>query len=758
MRRWMRRIAGAIAALALLAALVMAGVMAWPAVRDSLWLAATPHGVLHVAPGLAGVRHELGAFAAVLAQTERGVELRITHRDEPGAVKWRSVPGRAFVAAAAGQTTMHEARGMIHVDDHVDERCEDQHVDAVARTGDGIELRGRVICAGREVGYGFALRPVSERALAFAITLADAHANRVYLIEASSAGESYFGFGAQFTHFDLKGRLLPIVVSEQGIGRGLQPLTLGANLTADGAGGEWHHSYAGVPHYVTSDQRSLHLGTYDYAVFDMRRDDATIIELHAAAMHGHIFAGATPLALIEAYTEIAGRMRPLPAWITRGAILGIQGGPDAVRTRLARFEEQGAPVAAVWLQDWVGQRTTSFGKQLWWSWSVDRAHYPDWDALVAELAARDVRVLTYVNPFMVDAGERGPGYPNHFAEARARGFLVRAADGNPYMIRNTSFSAGLLDLSSPAARQWIKDLIRRELIGSGASGWMADFGEGFPPDGVISGGVPGQQLHNMYPELWAQVNREVIEEAGLGETATFFMRSGYTRSPRHATLFWLGDQLVSWDHHDGIKTAVTGMLSSGISGFAFQHSDVGGYTTLSHPLLAHHRSRELLMRWAELGAWNVVFRTHEGNRPADNHQFFSDPETLAHVGRMARLHACWEPYRRRLIEEAARRGWPVARHPYLHHPGDPVLRRLDHQQLMIGADLMVAPVLDPDQREVELYLPAGSGVWVDLWTEAQREPGWHVVDAPLGRPAVMFRSGSAAGAEIRDCLRAHGLL
>jgi alpha-glucosidase len=224
------------------------------------------------------------------------------------------------------------------------------------------------------------------------------------------------------------------------------------------------------------------------------------------------------------------------------------------------------------------------------------------------------------------------------------------------MIRNTSFSAGLIDLSSPAARQWVKDLIRRELIGSGASGWMADFGAGFPPDGVISADIPGQQFHNMYPELWAQVNREAIEEAGLGDTATFFMRSGYTRSPRHATLFWLGDQLVSWDRHDGIKTAVTGMLSSGVSGFAFQHGDVGGYTTLSHPLLAHHRSRELLMRWAELGAWNVVFRTHEGNRPADNHQFFSDRETLLHVARMARLHACWEPYRRRLVEEAARRG------------------------------------------------------------------------------------------------------
>jgi hypothetical protein len=77
---------------------------------------------------------------------------------------------------------------------------------------------------------------------------------------------------------------------------------------------------------------------------------------------------------------------------------------------------------------------------------------------------------------------------------------------------------------------------------------------------------------------------------------------------------------------------------------------------------------------------------------------------------------------------------------------------------MVDADLMVAPVLDPDRRQAELYLPAGSGVWLDLWTEVPREPGRHVVDAPLGRPVVMYRSGSAAGPEIRDCLREHGLL
>jgi alpha-glucosidase (family GH31 glycosyl hydrolase) len=91
---------------------------------------------------------------------------------------------------------------------------------------------------------------------------------------------------------------------------------------------------------------------------------------------------------------------------------------------------------------------------------------------------------------------------------------------------------------------------------------------------------------------------------------------------------------VSWDEHDGIKSAVTGLLSSGLSGYSLEHSDIGGYTAIDHPLLKYHRSKELLMRWSELAAFTVVFRTHEGNRPEVNHQIYSDEETFRHFSRI----------------------------------------------------------------------------------------------------------------------------
>ena len=85
---------------------------------------------------------------------------------------------------------------------------------------------------------------------------------------------------------------------------------------------------------------------------------------------------------------------------------------------------------------------------------------------------------------------------------------------------------------------------------------MADFGEALPFDAVLHDGTSAASFHNRYPVEWARLNREVVEEAGLLGEVVFFCRAGFTRSPRYATLFWLGDQLTAWSRADGIRSAV----------------------------------------------------------------------------------------------------------------------------------------------------------------------------------------------------------
>jgi len=717
-----------------------------------------PGSLTEVSRGVEPGAHRVGDFVVALKDGREGAFVSVAPASEPGRDLWSSVPGESFVSAARGEETVKERSGHFSIEDEVEDRRPDQTIDALRERRGGLVFSGRLLGRSGNVGYALSFSAVDGDRLRFEVEVDDPSYDRVYLTYATGPEERFFGFGTQYTYFDLKGHEVPIFVQEQGIGRGLQPLTWGVDWRA-GAGGDPYTSYASVPHYLTSEMRSLFLENYEYSSFDLRDESRVRVEVFSPRMEGQILNGDTPAELIGEYTKYAGRMRPLPPWILSGAVVGMQGGTRKVREIRDELEARDAPIAAFWLQDWVGQRRTGFGTQLWWNWELDSQRYPGWDRLVADLRRDDVRVMTYVNPFLVDPSEKANYRRNLFAEARDEGYLVEDRDGGAYMIEAGDSSAAMADLTNPEARGWFKGVMEENLLEGGASGWMADFAEGLPYDAVLYSGESAASYHNRYAEEWAELNREVIREAGRGDEIVFFNRSGFTRSPGESTLFWLGDQLVSWDEHDGIKSAVTGMLSGGLSGFSLQHSDIGGYTAIDESVFEYHRSEELLKRWTELAAFTAVFRTHEGNRPELNHQFYSDGDTLEHFVRFAKVYAAWEPYRERLVREAAESGLPVVRHPFVHYPRDPAVLELEYQ-FMVGREFMVAPVLDPGEETAEVYLPAGR--WVHLWSGRRygsRERGTRLtVNAPVGEPAVFFKEDSDAGEAFRLELKEQQLL
>lgn len=591
------------------------------------------------------------------------------------------------------------------------------------------------------------------------------------------------GLGEQFTDFALNEAVFAVLSREQGIGRGRQPLSTLVEL-AHGAGGAPTTTYAPLPLLLRGDTAVM-LDTTVPSLWDLRRNRVAIeaFDSHltaffvvpmapadrsdqdaasdAAAPVHDVAAPTAPASgpprrpvpssrdLLQNLTALTGRMRGLPDQVQRGMILGAQGGSAIVRRKVAALENAGAELAGVWVQDWAGRRDTEFGARLWWTWQLDRDLYPDFEDLTSELAARGIAMYTYVSPAFADPSEHA-GRPGRdlWTEAADRGHLVLDPTGRrPYRHDQHGFHTGLVDLSNPQARDWLTDVLAHEVALPGVKGWMADFAEGVPMDAVLANGST-LEWRNRWPTTWAEVNRAAIERSGLGDEAFVFHRSAGVGSAASAGGFWAGDQLTSWDRHDGLASALHGMLSGGVSGMTLTHSDVGGYTALVHPLVRTVRDAELLQRWAELGAWGTVMRTHESNQPDAVAQPW-DPNSVDGIALQSRVFAALADYRRRVVAEAVEQGLPALRHGWVEHPRTAAAGTDD--QFFFGSDFLVAPVLTPGAGDVEAVLPAGD--WAHLWTgRIHRGPGPVTVPAPLGQPGVFHRPGrhEELAARLRD--------
>ena len=554
--------------------------------------------------------------------------------------------------------------------------------------------------------------------------------NRLTVDLMAQPGERVWGGGEQMSYLCLNGRRFPIWTSEPGVGRD-KDRELTQIMDREGmAGGDYWTTNYPQPTFLSSHHYACHLTSTAYAVLDFADRHVNRVEWWEGRGRIEFSFADTLLELVGILSGRFGRQPKLPGWAIDGAIIGLKQGVQSF-DRLQRIRDAGAAVSGLWCEDWVGIRETSFGRRLFWDWRWSAARYPDLPDRIAQLRAEGIRFLGYVNPYLaIDGGL--------FGEAREQGLLALRQDSDePYVVDFGEFDCGIVDFTNPAAAAWFADrVIGREMLGVDMAGWMADFGEYLPTDLRLHDGSDPMLAHNRWPVLWAEVNARAIAAKGLTGEALFFMRAGHSGVQAHCPLLWAGDQCVDFSRHDGIGTVITAALSAGLVGNAYSHSDVGGYTSL-HGLV---RTADLLKRWAELGAFSPVMRTHEGNRPDDNLQVDSTPDILHHFAAMTRVHAALAPYLRSLCDEAADHGVPLQRPLFLHYPTDACFPCED--QYLLGPDLLVAPILHEGRAEREVLIPAGDA-WIHVWTGDVLAAGRSKVAAPFGAPPVFYRTGSA---------------
>lgn len=533
--------------------------------------------------------------------------------------------------------------------------------------------------------------------------------------------EPVFGGGEQYRKLNLRGERVSNFVSEHIkagtiVEKALLPTKLYREKEHRSIG-----SYSPMPVFVTGGRRLISFNTTadGWAEFGRESYKFSFDRCPESLL---LLRGASFEELSRAWAQEIPNRQYLPEWCYEGMILGVQGGTDTVESKAYAMQDAGAAICGVWVQDWCGELRTVMGKQVWWNWEQHPELYPGLRDSIARLRARGIRFLGYINPYLVKDSAL-------YCYCRDRGWLIKNAEGEVYHIKSTTFDAGMLDLTNPEAAEFIKrELIGRNMLGIGMAGYMADFGEYLPTDCVLHKGDP-KELHNLWPVLWAKLNREAIEEYGDEETF-FFTRSGYSGIQSYAPIMWNGDQHTDYSRDYGLPCVIPASLSLGFSGVGLVHCDTGGFFSFGKM----RRREELFIRWMELCCFSPLMRSHESIRPWANIQFDA-PEVIEHCVRLSTLHRELAPYLKHCAAEV-REGLPVMR-PDFYHNGD-YSRHRDEYAYFLGSELFVAPIVTEGQTLREVYLPEGD--WVHLWTGREYGGGReYTLEAQLGQIPVFYR-------------------
>jgi len=576
-------------------------------------------------------------------------------------------------------------------------------------------------------------------------------ASRIFTGTTCAPDHHFLGLGAQSADVDHRGQIVPLWVSEQGIGKtddNEMPLVWQVL-------GRRHTTHAPIPAFVRSDAVAVVVDTSAFARFDLckTRPDRASFEVWQDTQVVRVLSAPSPLAAQQRLSKVLGRPRPLPPYALAPWNDAIFSEAE-VRAFADFLRAEQIPSSVIWSEDWRGGEPSGALYRLDEDWRLDREHYPTYEDMTATLRAQGFAHQVYFNTFVTRTGDV-------FDEITAAGHAVRTAStGEPVIFsgpdRNFSPTA-LLDLSNPEAWAYMKREHLQEALRLGARGWMADYAEWMPIDDVaLASGDDPALFHNRYAVEWARLNREAVTEAGLLDEVILFSRSAHLGSPAVVDVFWAGDQRTSFASDDGLPTVLPIGIGTATTGFGWFAHDIAGYQSSTND----PTTKELFFRWTELGAFTPVMRTHHGTHATQNHNLRTDVETTAHWKRYAEIHIRLYPYLRALavalsgaddVDVGAGLGslplWVPM--PLLYPDDEPSWSLKD--QVLLGPSLLVAPVLAEGLASRTVHLPAGRFVPFPLpgaapgtfgaSREALTGPADIDVASPLGEIPVLVPAG-----------------
>ncbi|OWY21023.1 DUF4968 domain-containing protein [Sphingobacteriales bacterium UPWRP_1] len=480
------------------------------------------------------------------------------------------------------------------------------------------------------------------------------------------------------------------------------------------------HLNVTAPFLISGKLWGLYFDNVDKAYFDIGKSRPDVLEYGTknGDLVYYFLWGKSYDDLLENYAKLTGT-QPLPPRWALGYIQSRFGYRTEAETRevVNNMIAAGFPIDAVVLDlYWFGDANL-MGSIDW-----DRKQFPEPEKMISDFAAKGVKTILITEPFFTEQSKT-------FKDAIQKQLFATDSLGKPFIVKDFwAGAAGLLDIFKPEAQNWFWDLYMAR-IKEGVAGWWCDLGEPERhPAEIRHVAGNAERVHNIYSLYWAKMLYENYRRYYPQQRIFTLMRSGFSGMQRYGAVTWSGDIQRSFK---GLSIQPSIMLGMGLNGFAYMHSDLGGFTD-------GPQNEELYIRWLQYGMFNPIVRPHGFQVPPEPIFYSNKAQDI--LRRYTRLRYQLLPYNYTLAWENSAKGTPLARPLFYYAPNDTILQNVSDEYYW-GKSMLIVPVTQAGQTERRFYLPAGQ--WFNFHTgQPVSGGGWKTAPVSLEDIPVFVKAGS----------------
>ncbi|KUI96578.1 hypothetical protein VRK_42730 [Vibrio sp. MEBiC08052] len=292
-----------------------------------------------------------------------------------------------------------------------------------------------------------------------------------------------------------------------------------------------------------------------------------------------------------------------------------------------------------------------------------------------------------------------------------------------------------LDFTNPKTIDWWKSNVTEQLLEYGIDATWNDNNEYEIWDREarcygFGNAIPVSLIRPLQPLLMMKASYHAQREFAPQLRPYLISRSGCPGMNRYVQT-WSGDNRTNWT---SLKYNIKMGLGMSLSGLYNIGHDVGGFS-------GDKPDPELFVRWVQNGVMHPRFTIHSWNDDGTVNEPWMYPEVTPIIRKAMALRYQLMPYLYDALWLAHHEHQPMLRPTFLDHEHD-ANTWAENDDFMLGQSLLVASVVEPNQRQREVYLPDNTVGWYDFYTHQWFSAGQTItVPAELETLPLLVKAG-----------------